>query len=168
MIAAVNLSNWDFLQAGLFGKLKIDDAWGSHRGYVWMRSLSIYSEFPLGNKLFGCGANTLSYLLNEQYGQEMITLFRAKFIDAHNEYLQSLLTTGIVGTVGYFGMILFPAVQSVRRIRDNENALFVVAGTAAFLAQAFVNNTQVVTLSFVFIQTGIFLSVIRKKKDIPG
>lgn len=168
VIAAVNLLKWGFLQEGLLGKLKIDDAWGTNRGYVWLRSLDAYKKFPLGNKLFGCGANTLSYLLNEQYGQEMITLFRAKFIDAHNEYLQSLLTTGIVGTVGYFGMILFPAVQSVRRIRDNENALFVVAGTAAFLAQAFVNNTQVVTLPFVFIQTGIFLSVIRTKKHIPG
>lgn len=168
LIAAVNLLNWGFLEEGLPGKLKIDDAWGTYRGYVWIRSLSIYNGFPPGNKLFGCGANTLSYLLNEQYGQEMTELFHAKFIDAHNEYLQSLLTTGIVGTVGYFGMILFPAVQSVRQIGDNENALFVVAGTAAFLAQAFVNNTQVVTLPFVFIQTGIFLSVIRTKKHIPG
>lgn len=168
LIAVVNLLNWNFLQEGLLGKLKIDDAWGSYRGYVWIRSLNIYNGFPLWNKLFGCGANTLSYLLDEQYGQEMTALFHAKFIDTHNEYLQSLLTTGIVGTAGYFGMILYPFVQSLRRIGENENALFAIAGTAAFLAQAFVNNTQVVTLPFVFIQTGIFLSVIRTKKHIPG
>lgn len=141
----------------------IDDNWGNHRGYIWRRAWRIFSELSVREKLFGCGTNCFSYVVREAYGEEMRMLFQAEFVDAHSEYLQMLLTTGIVGVVGYFGMIGYTLIKSIKVCRADENALFAVACIWAFLAQGIVNNPQMTTVPLLFVGLGIFLGVLRKK-----
>lgn len=147
--------------------MHLTDEWGSSRGYVWKRSLEIFKELPLFEKLFGCGMNSTGYLLNDYFGEEMQARFSVKFIDAHNEGLQYLLSIGIVGTMLYFAILLGIFVSAVKAIRaGNENAMFAVCAIPAFLAQGLVNNPQIVTTPLLFIGLGIFWNIMGDREGM--
>lgn len=153
---------------GIVQMLRLDDSWGSGRGYVWIRSVRIFRDFPLVQKLFGCGINCFSYVMRDVYLEEMRQQLSVVFIDAHNEYLQMLLSTGLVGFVGYFGMIGFLLKRSICLVKKQESALLGIAGIMAFLAQGLVNNAQVATLPVFFLQWGMYFAVIRNISDDPS
>ena len=53
------------LPAGLrfldsIGYLNFDDQWGNGRGFTWKYAASMYGEYSLKNKLFGCGPDCFS------------------------------------------------------------------------------------------------------------
>ncbi len=151
-------------ETGWLAKFRYNDAWGSNRGYVWSRSWQLFFKLSPEKKVFGCGINCYSYLMNEHFGEEARALYMAKYIDAHNEYLQMLVTTGIAGFIGYFGMILTVLAKSVRSVAKDERALLGIVGIAAFLAQGIANSSQITILPFVFIGLGIYLSILRKSQ----
>lgn len=161
MLANMNEENFSGDWIEMF---RITDAWGSYRGAIWKRAVKLYRDYSIVEKLFGCGINCLSYLLEQNYAQEMRALTGNRYIDVHNEFLQMLLTTGIVGVVGYFGMILSILKECVSKIRKNEQLLLGIAGITAFLAQGLVNNSQIVTMPIFFVGWGIYLGIIRKTK----
>ena len=100
-------------------------------------------------------------------GEEATTLYGAPFADAHNEFLQFLLTCGVLGVIGYFGTMLTGCVkprslnsqhslQSPAESRDISMTLFACQTViAAYLAQGLVNNPQTVTTPLLFLFLGI-------------
>ena len=147
---------------GILSILRIDDSWGSTRGYVWKRCMKLFYAYPLFQKLFGCGINCLSFLLKENYGEEMkVVMNGAYFVDAHSEYLQVLMTTGIAGAIGFFGLLALTLKESLQKLKEKEEMLFALVGIAAFLAQGAVNNLQISTLPLFFAQLGIYRSFLR-------
>lgn len=135
---------------------QITKYWGSNRGYVWKRSLELFREYSWIQKLFGCGANCFSYGFQKAFGWEVSSIKNQVFIDAHSEYLQMLMTTGIIGCIGYFGMIGSTLMHSIRSLQKDENksALVGIGFLTAFLAQGLVNNPQIATTPFLFIGLG--------------
>lgn len=153
------------LSGGWLEIFRVTDAWGNYRGAIWKRGAGLYMDYSVAEKLFGCGINCLSYLLDENYAQEMMELTGHRYIDVHNEFLQMLLTTGLVGVIGYFGMILSILKDCVNKIRKNEQLLVGIAGITAFLAQGLVNNSQIVTMPVFFTGWGVYLGIIRKTEE---
>lgn len=135
---------------------RLDDTWGTYRGYVWKRSIQIFKRQSPGAKIFGSGMTGFGDLMELYYGTEVPY---GRFIDAHNEMLQFLITTGILGVIFYFGILLCLLTKSIRAYRKNELALFGILGIASFLAQGLVNNPQAATTPILFVGLGIFLKV---------
>lgn len=145
---------------GLSTYLIFNDQWGSGRGYVWKRSFGLFREFDVWDKLFGCGMTGFGPLMDATYGT--VDTNGVLFIDAHNEYIQMLVTMGIVGAFAYIGTMVYLLAMSVRAFAKNEEALLGVVGVAAFMAQGMVNNPQIVTTPLMFCEFGIFWHIIRK------
>ena len=172
MLAAavvVNLIPGDQQEAlpGLLRKLVLEDSFGSNRGYIWKKTVGAFAGLPLIKKMIGIGSDCFYLLMTPLCGEEATTLYGAPFADAHNEFLQFLLTCGVLGVIGYFGTMLTGCVkprslnsqhslQSPAESRDISMTLFACQTViAAYLAQGLVNNPQTVTTPLLFLFLGI-------------
>lgn len=131
------------------------DSFGNHRGYVWRITLEEFGKLPITQKLFGFGPNSFYQFVSSNHGAEMKERFGFVFVDAHNEGLQFLVTTGIIGVVSYFGLqylVLLHCFQG----RKRNPALFVgTAAIIAYMTQGLVNNPQIFITPLYFILIGI-------------
>lgn len=142
------LSSLSFGSADRF--LRLDENWGTDRGRIWAYCLRAFSEFRPLAKLFGGGPGCL---LNYDL---MHPLFPDAYLDsAHNEYLQYLLVSGVVGLCGYLALLGGTAAAVLRRAGRSPLALAFMLGALAYAAQAFVNIAQPVSTPYLFLLLGM-------------
>lgn len=140
---------------GFLSSLRFDDRFGSGRGGIWRNAIRLYGEYPLFQKLFGCGMNCLGNVSAQSSVGYMS--------DAHNEFLHMLDSVGLAGAVGYFGMQIALWRKSLKTLKENETALFGVAGIAAYAVQALVNGPEIMTMPLYFVQLGVCLSIVNRQ-----
>lgn len=153
----------------------MNDDFGSNRGYIWKRTLTNYWNFPLHQKLFGYGPNSFLASLEEHFGAEMRKQFRVPFLDAHNEALQFLTVTGLLGTISYMGIQLTLLADCLRGLTQtslynfdsktlssqlltySKQKYFLLGcvGIIAYLLQGLINNPSIYTTPLYFIFLGI-------------
>lgn len=144
----------------------LEDPFGSSRGYIWKRTLWNFKEYPFLYKLFGYGPNCFFQSIERAYGAEMRALYGDPFIDAHNECLQFLAVTGIMGAVSYMGMQISLFISCLRRRKEAQVLLIGCIGILAYLMQGLVNNPQVFTTPLYFIFLGIMAHHCRCRDDL--
>lgn len=142
-----------------------DDNWGTYRGFVWKRLISIYNDFPIGKKLFGNGNESVLALMMGSYAEEMQEITGMVYDNAHNEYLQYLVTLGLFGLVSYLGVVVSTIISCVK-LSNKEPVLYaVLAAVFAYCAQATFNINQAITTPFVFLFIGIASGIVRRLKN---
>jgi O-antigen ligase len=78
---------------------------------IWNCSLEIIRE----HALFGVGTGDVKDALMERYKANDLTKVLRLKLNAHNQYLQTLLSLGIFGLLTLVSMLVFPAIQALRR-----------------------------------------------------
>lgn len=131
--------------------LEFDDQWGTYRGFVWKRCFWIYLDLPLLQKIFGCGLETIRMLMNQYYRSEMIQIAGRIYDNAHNEYLQYLVTIGFAGLTAYVGILCQSVGTALRYSKKHRVLLVWVAGVIAYAAQSTVNISQSAITFFLFL-----------------
>lgn len=133
-----------------YGKLStyflFDDEWGTHRGYIWRNVMECYNKFSPWKKFFGYGPETCGILLLQKtVGNKYDELFD----NAHNEYLQILITMGLAGLTSYIVFIL-ALIKRCFSFKKNDPYIIAIAfGIICYSVQAFVNlNVPIVTPVF--------------------
>lgn len=91
-----------------------EDSWGNYRGFVWRRLMEAYSDFSVPQKLFGYGNESVKSIMTDRYYDDMMNAVGVIYDNAHNEYLQYLITTGIFGAVSYVGLLVTTGGALVR------------------------------------------------------
>lgn len=128
--------------------LIFDDKWGTNRGYVWKNSLLLFGELPFYHKLVGIGPG----MFHEFFA--VPNEIRTKpFVDPHSDYLFYFVTTGILGFVSYFGLMISTIVTCLKKVQPQ--SIVLVAILFAWLAQATVNTSLVFTAPYLFILLGL-------------
>lgn len=126
------------------GMFRITDSWGTYRGEIWKQCIEAYGSLSVREKLFGVGPEALYRLI------EALEVHGSRTLDqAHNEYLQFLLTSGVCGLLSYLTVIasLFvTAIRSKSRIARG----FLVCLTAYWI-QATFNIAQPFTTPLMYI-----------------
>ena len=87
------------------GIFSFEDSWGNYRGFVWRRLMEAYRDFSVPQRLFGYGNESVKAMMNT---------VGVIYDNAHNEYLQYLITTGIFGAVSYVGLLVTTGGALVR------------------------------------------------------
>lgn len=135
--------------------LRINNKWGTHRGYMWIKSIEEYGRLSPFGKLFGTGPDTL-YKVLEPYFGELLQRYGDSSTDcAHNELLNYLVTQGVLGLLSYLTIIGTVVARAVRTARRNPTVLLFVCAVLCYLAQSVVNLYQPITTPVFF----IFLSL---------
>lgn len=136
---------------------KFNDKWGNYRGYIWRISTEIYADFPLECKIFGNGVESVRELTVSGYGEEMVKVTHSTYDNCHNEILQNLLTTGLIGAISYVGIFLSSIIYILKNSKKDYLAYIPAAAMLGYFAQAMVGLSQPITspLYYVFIGIGI-------------
>lgn len=110
------------------GIFSFEDSWGNYRGFVWRRLMEAYSDFSVPQMLFGYGNESVKAIMTDRYYDDMMNTVGVIYDNAHNEYLQYLITTGIFGAVSYVGLLVTTVAALVRTavseaaMNENESA----------------------------------------------
>ncbi len=139
--------------------LRFDAEWGNTRGAIWKQCMEIYRDFSLKEKLFGIGPEVLyrvTKALNESDNM--------KLDQAHNEYLQYLLTVGIFGLMSYLAVIISVCYTVLKHLRENAMAVALLSGLVCFWIQASVNMAQPFTTPLMYIFISVTGAIYHKEK----
>jgi len=130
---------------------RLCDAWGNNRGYAWHWAVLMFINGSLKMKLFGAGLDTAYLMYISQYKQEMDANLPYYFKSAHNEYLNYLITIGLVGLGIYIALLITAAKKSFSRAEENPFFGAVGLGIITYSAASFVNISQIITMPYIFI-----------------
>ncbi len=135
---------------GSLGRYLIfNDTWGSHRGYIWRRSLWMYQQMPFVHQLFGCGPDTYGCLVNQTIMLEVQNTMGNYLDNAHNAFLQYLITMGLTGMITYMFFLITVFRHLFRNHKKNPYILGILLATICYVFQSLVNlELPVVTPSF--------------------
>ena len=141
---------------GNFKKLlRFDDYWGTHRGFMWRVSFEEFAKFKPMQLLFGTGPDTAYYVLQPHFG-ELSSRFGDSSTDcAHNEFINYLLTQGVLGLAAYLGVMGSVIVRSIKTAKSDPTVLIFICPVICYLAQSVVNLYNPIVTPFLF----IFLSL---------
>ncbi len=141
-----------------------NDEWGTLRGFVWRIGLEAYNELPILQKIFGYGPECFG-ILTYNIRAESVSNYGVVYDNAHNEYLQYLVTIGIAGLVAYLAMILL-AIKEM--LKEGINKPFVAAAAFAVICysfQAVVNLAMPMITPVMWVLLAVGLSGCRKEKN---
>jgi hypothetical protein len=130
--------------------LRFDDRWGTHRGFMWIRSIEEYGRMNIFRKLFGAGPDMAIKVLADHFA-ELAERFGDGYTDtAHNEYINYLITQGALGLLSYLMILGSVSVRVIRRARENPLPLIFISAIVCYAVQATVNlYTPIVTPIFI-------------------
>lgn len=117
-----------------------DMNWGHYRGGVWEGSFRSYTEFPLVQKIFGCGADMLKSKISENVNA--ILNWGVQTATSHDSVLQVLLSVGIFGLICWL-FAWFTVLKPYFRKGSyswSPVRMGCYMGLAAYLGQSFVGN----------------------------
>lgn len=130
------------LPENLAAYLVIDADWGTDRGLIWQRFGEMYRDFPLVKKLLGGGAGVLAAY------DRVSPIFPDAITDAaHNEYLNILWTSGLLGLGCYLAFL----GGELRAAKQEPGRTGLMLGCLAYLMQAAVNIAQPFTTPLFFL-----------------
>ncbi len=147
--------------------LNMNKDWGSGRGLLWSVVWKAYIEMPWIKKIFGAGADCFAPYLYTQYAQ-LLDGFLAEWwgnavvANAHNEWLNVLINSGMSGMLTYAGIFMTAIYRWVR----NRGRAEVLIGLSICLVGYMVHNTvsfqQVVVTPIVFVILGMGEGLLRE------
>lgn len=133
-----------------------NDSWGNGRGRTWSFTVWMYKEENLIHKLFGVGPDCFCSYMSAHYREEMQILWGERLLtNAHNEWLNTLICTGMFGVTAYIGIFVTAVYRFLRGTSRNPVLTGIAAAVVSYMAYNFFCYQQVLCTPFVFILIGI-------------
>lgn len=143
--------------------LVFTDSWGTGRGFCWRLAVEHFMDFPLWIKLIGSGPETYGLVVNKYNYQEMLQVAGQLFDSTHNEFLQYLFTTGIIGTIGYYGFLIFGCINGISS--RNKEKLGAVIAVIVYTCVSFVNISVPITQPYIIVLMAFAASKKERRKS---
>ncbi len=161
-IVLIVLQTKDLLPDIIAGKLETiayfnwNDSWGNGRGRTWSFTVWMYKQENLIHKLFGVGPDCFCSYMSAHYREEMQILWGERLLtNAHNEWLNTLICTGLFGVTAYIGIFVTAVYRFLRGASRNPVLTGIAAAVVSYMAYNFFCYQQVLCTPFVFILIGI-------------
>jgi len=102
------------------GKMAFNYAWGSGRGGLWTLAVKSFQEGGILQKLFGVGPDCYGRYIYNTFPVEQYVVQDEMFrdvinVNAHNEWLNQLVNTGLLGLLAYTGIFISAFIRYYRR-----------------------------------------------------
>lgn len=146
---------------------------GIIRLIVWRGALDVFKHYPL----FGSGVETFaySYYKFRPVEHNLISEWDFLYNKAHNEYLNYLATTGAVGFISYFSIIVGFTIWALKQLLNRSHySLFIIhasllAAYTSYLISNFFGFSVVITaLLFFLIPAFSFTLIPESLRPIPA
>ncbi len=152
-----------------------NETWGSHRGATYMAGIRSWLDQDFAGKLFGVGPDCMAmYIHMGNTNQELADMVHriwgthTMLTNAHCEWLTVLVNIGLVGLVGYAGMIISAVTRFLKKGKAN-----IIAGACGVCVLAYtVNNVvsfqQAMATTTMFVILGIGEAAFRNAAVFPA
>ena len=136
-----------------------------HRGFVYIRSLRAFADYPLSDKLFGKGLGRALTALTPYFDNpDAIAQAGGVFTDAHCQILQFLLTCGLFGASAFLAFYVSMLYTCAKAMGDDPILCGCFAALAGYLIVIAINVAQPILLSTYFPLCGLAVSRMRRLK----
>ena len=133
-----------------------NDSWGNGRGRIWNFSVKMFWEASIVHKLFGVGPDCFHSYVAARYSEEAALLWGTKQLtNAHNEWFNSLINVGILGTAAYIGIYVSAIRRFLRGRQQNTLLISIAAACISYMCYNFFCYQQVLCTPFIFLLIGI-------------
>lgn len=131
------------------------ETWGNNRGKTWAFSVKMYMDYPLKYKLFGVGPDCYYDYAQKYYSQRLYEMWGNQALtNAHNEWLNMLINTGLFGVICYIGIFVSTFRACIKHAENNPILIAVAASIASYMAYNFFCYQQVLCTPFIFMLMG--------------
>ncbi len=144
--------------------LRFNEKWGTHRGFMWIKSFEIFGNFSIFQKLFGTGPDTFYYAF-APYFSELMKFGDTSTNAAHNEYLNYLITIGATGLITYLSVVGGTIARAIKKSFSNPLSIVCVSAVICYSVQAVVNISQPITTPLFILFVAMTEAVSRSKKS---
>ena len=130
---------------------RFNDDWGTHRGFMWKRSIQVFQNLSLREKLFGVGPDSFKAAFKPYNNELYIKYGETHTTAAHSVYLNYLVTVGLLGLISYLIFLGAAIANVVKYSFENPLALACVAPIVAYISQDIVNIASPVDTPWFFL-----------------
>lgn len=176
VLAVLGMAAVNTIHPGSLGSLSehsiftFNRRWGSNRLGTWSFGLRCFWEQNLWHKLFGVGPDCMWAFMESGAAPELLAeaqdMFgNARLTNAHNEWITVLANTGIVGLIGFAGMIVCLIRQFLRK--GKRNALVFACGISllAYTINNIFSFQQSMNVSTMFVILGMGEAFLREERE---
>ncbi|MDD2969829.1 MAG: O-antigen ligase family protein, partial [Lachnospiraceae bacterium] len=141
------------------GRTLIEE-WGSGRSELWKVAWQGYLEMPIKNKLFGVGPDCFAPYLYEKFPEQMNVILSgwwgdAVIANAHNELLNRLICTGLIGCAGFIWLVSKAVILFLQNRNKNQYLVPIAIGLIVTMVHQFAGFQHVMLTPFVFLVMGM-------------
>ena len=162
MLYDANVAGGADKYGALSNYLVFNDSWGTNRGFIWRKSVEIFRDFPVRHKLFGYGPDTFGILTTSNFRMEMVNATGQVFDSVHNEYLQYLVTIGVLGVVSYVTFLVSAGWRMAVKLAKNEYMVGCLFAVLCYGFQAMVNLNLPIATPIMWLLLSIGMAACRK------
>lgn len=148
----VNIYSANLPAGSFWNRFVLNDSTFSRRGSIWIKTISVLKEEPFARKIFGNGLNSFYSLMRMTHSHPEGSII---FEDPHNEILQMATDMGLLGLIGYFGLLFTSLVKGLRGWRKNKLHIITILTLSVYMVQALANEYSIFTLPLLFIFLGL-------------
>jgi len=111
---------------------------------VWQSAWHVIKEHPF----FGVGTGDVKDALLEEYSHHGIKYAYSRRLDAHNQYLQTYLSVGLIGFLVLVTMLIWPGIAAFRRKNYIYFFFILLFGMNIMVESMFENQAGIVFYAF--------------------
>ncbi len=146
--------------------LRFDDRWGTHRGFMWINGMKDFCDFDFLHIIFGSGCDTFYHVFEPHFEELSIRFNNGSTNCIHSEYLNYLVTQGVVGLASYLAVIVTCTFRALKKSKHNKLVLIFILPVIAYSAQAIVNIYSPIVTPFLFIFISLSECICRESNPI--
>ena len=136
--------------------------WGNNRLNTWVKSLYYYKHYYTNmNQLFGVGPDMLYYVYDE-----LSVAYGATLINAHNCFIQVLLSLGIIGLLAFIGLIVSVIYTVYKKGLYGKPYFSYFVALVAFFAQSLVNNCNGNNIGLLIVVFALLIKSLNNTKEV--
>lgn len=145
--------------------LNFNNDWGNARGINWKYAVKIIGDTGVLGRLFGGGPDTYQSMLYTRYMVEMNQYWGSNIVcNAHNEWLNVLVTMGLFGFVSYVGIFISKIVACVKNAAKEPFLIAVVLCVLGYMGHNVFCYQQIICTPMIFIIMAAGQYILREMK----
>ena len=132
------------------------ESWGNHRGFNWRMAARAITNASFKDLLIGVGPDCFDGAMDTYCADEVAEYWHGLSLAcAHNEWLNMLVTEGVLGLVSYLGIFLLVFFRAAKRVAKEPVLMVFMACIAAYVGHNIFCYQQCECTTVIFILMGM-------------
>ena len=150
--------------------LTFNENWGSYRGATYMAGIQVWMEQDISGKMVGVGPDCMAMYIHGGNNQELMAMVQkiwgesVMLTNAHCEWLTMLVNVGVLGLIGFAGMIVSAIVRFMKAGKTSAIAAACGMSILAYTVNNMVSFQQAMATTIMFVILGIGEAHMRREE----